>query len=44
MLSVNRRVFISWAIFGGAALIRLILSFGISAPDIGRVLEATDKG
>lgn len=44
MLSVNRRVFIFWAIFGGAALIRLILSFGISAPDIGPCLKQQIRG
>jgi competence protein ComEC len=44
MLSVNRRVFIFWAIFGGAALIRLIFSFGISAPDIGPCLKQPIKG
>jgi competence protein ComEC len=44
MLSVNRRVFIFWAIFGGAALIRLVLSFGISAPDIGPCLKQQIKG
>lgn len=44
MLSMNRRVFIFWAIFGGAAIIRLILSFNIQAPDIGLCLKQQIEG
>ncbi len=44
MLSMNRRVFIFWAIFGGAALIRVILSFNIHPPDIGPCLKQQIKG
>jgi competence protein ComEC len=41
---MNRRVFIFWAIFGGAAIIRLIFSFNIQAPDIGNCLKQQIKG
>jgi competence protein ComEC len=41
---MNRRVFIFWAIFGGAATIRLILSFSIQSPDIGPCLKQQVNG
>ncbi len=41
---MNRRVFIFWTIFGGAALIRLIFSFGIHPPDMGSCLKQQIRG